>query len=159
MVAWPSGLRRWSKVPVSSGAWVRIPPLPVLFFFFSSRKQLFLFTLLNQWLAFYFSYQSFTMFAGWQEHAFRSILRNPESLWRVPMVLDLLVLVNFKSTLIRFAFYCPNLLALYILILVLLLLFIRFPLWRVLLPILARSSSHKVLSIDCFIWLNKGEII
>ncbi|KAK9965225.1 hypothetical protein ABG768_004325 [Culter alburnus] len=28
MVAWPSGLRRWIKAPVSSGAWVRIPPLP-----------------------------------------------------------------------------------------------------------------------------------
>ena len=24
-VAWPSGLRRWFKAPVSSGAWVRIP--------------------------------------------------------------------------------------------------------------------------------------
>ena len=29
-VAWPSGLRRWFKAPVSSGAWVRIPPLPNL---------------------------------------------------------------------------------------------------------------------------------
>ncbi len=28
-VAWPSGLRRWIKAPVSSGAWVQIPPLPV----------------------------------------------------------------------------------------------------------------------------------
>ena len=27
-VAWPSGLRRWFKAPVSSEAWVRIPPLP-----------------------------------------------------------------------------------------------------------------------------------
>ena len=27
-VAWPSGLRRWFKAPVSPGAWVRIPPLP-----------------------------------------------------------------------------------------------------------------------------------
>ena len=27
-VAWPSGLRRWIKAPVSPGAWVRIPPLP-----------------------------------------------------------------------------------------------------------------------------------
>ena len=26
-IAWPSGLRRWFKAPVSSGAWVRIPPL------------------------------------------------------------------------------------------------------------------------------------
>ena len=33
-VAWPSGLRRWFKAPVSSGAWVRIPPLPAGFFFF-----------------------------------------------------------------------------------------------------------------------------
>ena len=31
-VAWPSGLRRWFKAPVSSGAWVRIPPLPTIFF-------------------------------------------------------------------------------------------------------------------------------
>ena len=30
-VAWPSGLRRWFKAPVSSEAWVRIPPLPLLF--------------------------------------------------------------------------------------------------------------------------------
>ena len=33
-VAWPSGLRRWFKAPVSSGAWVRIPPLPQLFLYF-----------------------------------------------------------------------------------------------------------------------------
>ena len=33
-VAWPSGLRRWFKAPVSSGAWVRIPPLPNLDFTF-----------------------------------------------------------------------------------------------------------------------------
>ena len=26
-IAWPSGLRRWFKAPVSSEAWVRIPPL------------------------------------------------------------------------------------------------------------------------------------
>ena len=31
-VAWPSGLRRWFKAPVSSEAWVRIPPLPNFFF-------------------------------------------------------------------------------------------------------------------------------
>ena len=30
-VAWPSGLRRWFKAPVSSEAWVRIPPLPHTF--------------------------------------------------------------------------------------------------------------------------------
>ena len=30
-VAWPSGLRRWFKAPVSSEAWVRIPPLPEIF--------------------------------------------------------------------------------------------------------------------------------
>ncbi len=30
-VAWPSGLRRWFKAPVSSEAWVRIPPLPNVF--------------------------------------------------------------------------------------------------------------------------------
>ena len=30
-VAWPSGLRRWFKAPVSSEAWVRVPPLPVVF--------------------------------------------------------------------------------------------------------------------------------
>src|SRR4029434_376011 len=28
-VAWPSGLRRWIKAPVSSEAWVQIPPLPL----------------------------------------------------------------------------------------------------------------------------------
>ena len=33
-VAWPSGLRRWFKAPVSSGTWVRIPPLPAGLFFF-----------------------------------------------------------------------------------------------------------------------------
>jgi hypothetical protein len=33
-VAWPSGLRRWFKAPVSSGAWVRIPPLPNTFLCF-----------------------------------------------------------------------------------------------------------------------------
>ena len=27
-VVWPSGPRRWIKAPVSSGAWVQIPPLP-----------------------------------------------------------------------------------------------------------------------------------
>ena len=27
-VAWPSGLRRWFKAPVSVEAWVQIPPLP-----------------------------------------------------------------------------------------------------------------------------------
>ena len=31
-VAWPSGLRRWFKAPVSSEAWVRIPPLPKILF-------------------------------------------------------------------------------------------------------------------------------
>ncbi len=30
-VAWPSGLRRWFKAPVSSEAWVQIPPLPLNF--------------------------------------------------------------------------------------------------------------------------------
>ena len=30
-VAWPSGLRRWFKAPVSSEAWVQIPPLPINF--------------------------------------------------------------------------------------------------------------------------------
>src|SRR4029434_2290896 len=28
-VAWPSGLRRWIKAPVSLEAWVQIPPLPL----------------------------------------------------------------------------------------------------------------------------------
>ena len=32
-VAWPSGLRRWFKAPVSSEARVRIPPLPMFFDF------------------------------------------------------------------------------------------------------------------------------
>ena len=36
MVAWPSGLRRWFKAPVTKVAWVRIPPLPSFFFFFPS---------------------------------------------------------------------------------------------------------------------------
>ena len=31
-VAWPSGLRRWFKAPVTKVAWVRIPPLPIFFF-------------------------------------------------------------------------------------------------------------------------------
>ena len=35
LVGWPSGLRRWFKAPVTSVAWVRIPPLP-LFSLFSS---------------------------------------------------------------------------------------------------------------------------
>ncbi len=30
-VAWPSGLRRWFKAPVSSEAWVQISPLPYVF--------------------------------------------------------------------------------------------------------------------------------
>lgn len=29
MVVWPRGPRRWIKAPVSSGAWVQIPPLPL----------------------------------------------------------------------------------------------------------------------------------
>ena len=29
VAAWPSGLRRWFKAPVSSEAWFRIQPLPV----------------------------------------------------------------------------------------------------------------------------------
>ncbi len=33
-VAWPSGLRRWFKAPVSSEAWVQIPPLPKNFLLF-----------------------------------------------------------------------------------------------------------------------------
>ena len=32
-VAWPSGLRRWFQAPVSSEAWVRIPPLPCVSFY------------------------------------------------------------------------------------------------------------------------------
>ena len=35
VVAWPSGLRRWFKAPVISMAWVRIPPLPIVFLFFN----------------------------------------------------------------------------------------------------------------------------
>ncbi|KAG8260231.1 hypothetical protein J6590_101692 [Homalodisca vitripennis] len=37
-VAWPSGLRRWFKAPVSSEAWVRIPPLPLTFYRPSPQK-------------------------------------------------------------------------------------------------------------------------
>ena len=47
-VAWPSGLRRWFKAPVSSEAWVRIPPLPssfCSFWFFSTLYQYFAFFL------------------------------------------------------------------------------------------------------------------
>jgi hypothetical protein len=33
LIAWPSGLRRWFKAPVSSEAWVRIPPLSHVFHF------------------------------------------------------------------------------------------------------------------------------
>ena len=32
VIAWPSGLRRWIKAPVSPGAWVRIPPLSNILF-------------------------------------------------------------------------------------------------------------------------------
>ena len=32
LIAWPSGLRRWFKAPVSSEAWVRIPPLSSFYF-------------------------------------------------------------------------------------------------------------------------------
>ena len=38
-VAWPSGLRRWFKAPVSSGAWVRIPPLPFVTLLISSTTK------------------------------------------------------------------------------------------------------------------------
>ena len=31
-VVWPSGLRRWFKAPVTSVAWVRIPPLSNMFY-------------------------------------------------------------------------------------------------------------------------------
>ena len=41
VVAWPSGLRRWFKAPVSSEAWVRIPPLPRFFYLY---KNLFIFS-------------------------------------------------------------------------------------------------------------------
>ncbi len=43
-VAWPSGLRRWFKAPVSSGAWVRIPPLPQIFYC-AFNKYLFIYLL------------------------------------------------------------------------------------------------------------------
>ena len=53
-VAWPSGLRRWFKAPVSSEAWVRIPPLPYIFFTFSMTFQSFWhthrFILIGVWL-------------------------------------------------------------------------------------------------------------
>ena len=41
-VAWPSGLRRWFKAPVSSEARVRIPPLPVFCFLSWIRLVLYL---------------------------------------------------------------------------------------------------------------------
>ena len=34
---WPSGLRRWIKAPISSGAWVRVP-LQSILFHHSSRQ-------------------------------------------------------------------------------------------------------------------------
>ena len=40
-VAWPSGLRRWFKAPVSSEAWVRIPPLPIVFLIVEQRTYYF----------------------------------------------------------------------------------------------------------------------
>ena len=42
-VAWPSGLRRWFKAPVSSEAWVQIPPLPRLLFRTLNNQQKFYF--------------------------------------------------------------------------------------------------------------------
>ncbi len=44
VVAWPSGLRRWFKAPVSSGAWVRIPPLPMFFSSYACTPQQLVFT-------------------------------------------------------------------------------------------------------------------
>ena len=41
-VAWPSGLRRWFKAPVSSEARVRIPPLPAFCFLSWIRLVLYL---------------------------------------------------------------------------------------------------------------------
>ena len=45
-IAWPSGLRRWFKAPVTSVAWVRIPPLSTFSchcqFRFDNRKHIFL---------------------------------------------------------------------------------------------------------------------
>ena len=38
LVAWPSGLRRWFKAPVSSEAWVRIPLLPIRCAFYCLLK-------------------------------------------------------------------------------------------------------------------------
>ncbi len=53
-VAWPSGLRRWFKAPVSSEAWVRIPPLPESFLkngnnFFLHRTKVMALTNMAQW--------------------------------------------------------------------------------------------------------------
>ena len=35
---WPSGLRRWIKAPISSGAWVRIPLQSIFFDFAKLRR-------------------------------------------------------------------------------------------------------------------------
>ena len=51
-VAWPSGLRRWFKAPVSSGAWVRIPPLPAGFFFCFRFSQNYTMTYLHSFYTF-----------------------------------------------------------------------------------------------------------
>ena len=51
-VAWPSGLRRWFKAPVSSGAWVRIPPLPAGFFFCLRFSQNYTMTYLHSFYTF-----------------------------------------------------------------------------------------------------------
>ena len=50
-VAWPSGLRRWFKAPVSSEAWVRIPPLPFLLALTSQMEKYscFLYTQQHRW--------------------------------------------------------------------------------------------------------------
>ena len=48
VVGWPSGLRRWFKAPVISMAWVRIPPLPVDFFFSLSLSLFSLLVLLTE---------------------------------------------------------------------------------------------------------------
>ena len=37
-IAWPSGLRRWFKAPVTSVAWVRIPPLSTFLILFNFNQ-------------------------------------------------------------------------------------------------------------------------
>ena len=51
-VAWPSGLRRWFKAPVSSEVWVLTPPLPSVSF--SRKWTIRQYFLHKNWVLFFF---------------------------------------------------------------------------------------------------------